>query len=101
MRRALLVYILVSAPPAGTGQQFGDFTYSSDGSVITITGYTGPGGAVSLPAIINGLPVTTIGNSAFFSKTGLTSVTIPDSISSIGSYAFSACTNLTSVTIPG
>ncbi len=27
-------------------QSFGDFTYSSDGAAITITGYTGAGGAV-------------------------------------------------------
>ena len=43
---------------------------------------------------------TTIGNHAFFDCSGLTSVTIPNSVTSIGSYAFSRCTGLTSVTIP-
>ena len=60
---ALLGCILLSTPLAATAQQFGDFTYSSDGSAITITGYTGPGGAVTIPATIVGLPVTTIGDS--------------------------------------
>ena len=58
---ALLGFILLSTPRAATAQQFGDFTYTSDGSAITITGYTGPGGAVTIPATIIGLPVTRIG----------------------------------------
>ena len=33
--------------------------------MITITGYTGSGGDVILPDTINGLPVTSIGASAF------------------------------------
>ena len=44
--------------------------------------------------------VTSIGDSAFRYCTGLTSVTIPNSVTSIGSYAFSECTGLTSMTIP-
>ena len=43
---------------------------------------------------------TTIGSSAFDSCTGLTSVTIPDSVTSIGEGAFYNCRGLTSVTIP-
>ncbi|MBQ9591699.1 MAG: leucine-rich repeat domain-containing protein, partial [Paludibacteraceae bacterium] len=44
--------------------------------------------------------VTSIGGSAFYGCTGLTSVTIPNSVTSIEKYAFSGCTGLTSVTIP-
>lgn len=35
-----------------------------------------------------------------FSDSGLTSVTIPDSVTSIGNYVFGGCSGLTSVTIP-
>ena len=35
--------------------------------------------------------VTTIGDNAFNWCTGLTSVTIPNSVTSIGSHAFSSC----------
>ncbi len=44
--------------------------------------------------------VTAIGDYAFVSCSGLTSVTIPDSVTSIGECAFSNCSSLTSVTIP-
>ena len=42
----------------------------------------------------------TIGDSAFKNCSGLTNVTIPDSVTSIGRGAFSGCSSLTSVTIP-
>jgi YD repeat-containing protein len=76
------------------------FNYTTNNGTITITGYTGPDGAVSIPSTLNGLPVTSIGYAAFASRTSLTSVTIPNSVSSIGSQAFAECTSLTSVTIP-
>ncbi len=44
--------------------------------------------------------VTSIGHSAFYYCTSLTSITIPNSVTSIGNYAFNGCTGLTSVTIP-
>ena len=37
---------------------------------------------------------------AFYDCSGLTSVSIPNSVTSIGNYAFDGCSSLTSVTIP-
>ena len=47
-----------------------------------------------------GTNCTSIGDSAFYGCSSLTSVTIPQGVTSIGSYAFSGCNSLTSVTIP-
>jgi hypothetical protein len=70
------------------------------GNTITITQYTGPGGAVAIPAYINGLAVTSIGTNAFVNCTSLTSLTIPNGITDIESGAFSSCTGLTNIVIP-
>ncbi|MBR6062316.1 MAG: leucine-rich repeat domain-containing protein, partial [Spirochaetales bacterium] len=44
--------------------------------------------------------LTSVGSSAFYNCTGLTRITIPDSVTSIGSGAFSYCSSLTSIEIP-
>jgi hypothetical protein len=74
-----LLLFLLSARAANAGQS-GDFTYSTDGTNVTITGYTGSGGVVTIPQTISNLPVTSIGFEAFGNVTNLTRVTIPDSV---------------------
>lgn len=80
------------------------FTYTATNGAVTILGYSGPGGNVTIPGAIDGLPVTALGNSAFSSpplpSTLLTGVTIPDTITSIGDMAFYQSTSLTNIAIP-
>jgi len=83
-----------------TAYQTANLGYSINTDQVTITGYTGSGGALVIPSTIGGLPVTGIGNAAFQSNTSLTSVVIPSSVTSIGAAAFSGCTGLTGMTIP-
>lgn len=77
-----------------------DFTFITNNGAITITGYTGSGGVVAVPASINGLPVTTIGTDAFYDVTRLTGITLPSSLVTIEAYAFSYCTSLSSLDVP-
>ena len=62
-----------------------------------LTAYHGAGGDVVIP---DNLGIMAIGDWVFYNFTGLTSVTIPNSVISIGDYAFAGCRGLTSITIP-
>ena len=54
---------------------------------------------MAIPSKITGLPVISIGDEAFRDCTGLTSVTIPNSVTTIGDSAFRDCYDLTGVAI--
>ena len=77
-----------------------NFNYTNIGGTVTITRYIGPGGTAVIPSTIEGLPVTGIGDLAFFSQIGVTNVTIPDSVTFIGISAFYGCSSLQAVIIP-
>jgi hypothetical protein len=102
MKRTLLFLfgLLVLAAPSALQAQDYEYETNADGLSVTIVNYTGPGGDVTIPGVIAGLPVTSIGEKSF-EGADLTSVTIPDSVTSIGIWAFYSCSSLTSVTIPG
>jgi hypothetical protein len=66
---------------------------------VEIMYYVGNGGNVVIPSTICGCPVTSIQEWAFYDCAGLTSITIPQSVSSIGYGAFGYCNSLTRITI--
>ena len=102
-------WLLLLALPGEVQAQ--DFTYTNTNGTITITGYIGPGGDVVIPSSIGGVPVTSIGDSAFSfvnngnssssitSLSNMTNVTIPDSVTNLGEAAFTACPNLANFSI--
>lgn len=84
-----------------TTQTYGNFTYRESLERLILLSYDGEdSGSVEIPSEINGIAVTHIGLSAFRYFSGLTSITIPDSVTSIGSFAFNGCSGLASLSIP-
>ncbi|HTB63888.1 MAG TPA: leucine-rich repeat protein [Opitutales bacterium] len=98
-----LIFLMAFAFAILSSQVQAQFNYTTNNGNITITGYTGPNGAVTIPStiLVNGvnLPVTSIGAGAFESHVSLISVTIPNSVTTIGNFAFAACFELSSVSI--
>ncbi len=78
------------------------YSYSSDGKSATITGTKRNMTVMRIPTLINGLPVTAIGESAFedTSAEDISSIVIPDTVASVGKNAFKNCTGV-SIVIEG
>ena len=78
----------------------GDYTYAllEDGSA-EIVKYNGSALVLVIPAELDGHAVSSIGDKAFIFA-GLTSITLPDSLTTLDDYAFSDCSSLTAVSIP-
>ena len=81
--------------------------YNRSGTNATVTyqttSYNSYSGDVAVPneVVYNETTyvVTSIGNNAFLNCSGLTSITIPNSVISIGTYAFSECSSLKNVVL--
>ena len=81
----------------------GGVVYTVDGDHAYVSGNSGVGdtvvvlGTVTIDSVE--YSVTEIGNQAFYNKTNIVSVTLPDGIVSIGSNAFESCSNLISINL--
>lgn len=94
-----LGWLLLAALPANAGQD-GAFTYTVTNGSVTITAFTGVGGEWVIPSTIEGLPVTAIGDRAFWYQMRIRGLTIPEGVTSIGNFAFSYCPSLTNLVVP-
>lgn len=100
----LTVYVSAGTRANATGQYTEELSFefpciTNSDSTLTITGYNGLGGAVTIPPSINGQMVEGIGSLAFSQIKSITSVTIPDGVATIGTNAFASCVNLTNATM--
>ena len=108
MRNLILsALLLASAFQTALGEQSGDWTYYVSNNQATITGYTGAGGAVTIPSVVNGFPVTAFGTDwvpyVFLGEVNysVTSLIIPESVKYIGYRAVGNALGLRSVIIYG
>ena len=111
MNKLMMTVVCVAIAFAGSAwanvQKVGNYTYTYD--LAEYNGTTGacitkvepkPSGELALPSELGTYPVRHIGREALANCTGLTSVTLPNSLYMIGAYSFSNCTSLASITIP-
>lgn len=89
-----------SAEEDGETLTHGYFEYTVEEGDVCITAYTGDGGDVSIPNMINDMSVVAIGDEAFWYQDNLTAIDLPDYLEYIGARAFQGCSLLDSVTIP-
>jgi len=90
-------------PEGAVIETWGDYWYFEQNGKVIIAStakYKKVGGNVTIPAQINGKPVTGILERVFSNCYKLTGVTIPASVTSIGEMAFYECWSLTDITIP-
>lgn len=71
----------------------------TDGTLI-ITHYNGNAANLTVPTAVNGRSVSEIGAEAFYERTSIQSITLPDTLTKIGAYAFYKCVSLTEITLP-
>ena len=101
----VLLSMCMLVPAAAAAETADGLVYEEVNEEITITGYTGAGGEVVIPAEIDNKPVTKIADMAFMASsvpaaTNITKITIPDSVTTIGAGVFFGCSNLQEVVFP-
>lgn len=92
-------YISAKLPIYASAETYDIYTYEISNGKAIITRCNGYG-SVTIPNMIRGYYVTSIGDGAFSNCSGLTSVSIPNSVTNIGNSAFLLCSNLTKVAVP-
>lgn len=108
IRHALmLLVLLLGLPSLGYAKSFEqdgvEYSVVDDATgrkCVEVAGLSGASQVVVIPRSVRNYEVIAIGKFAFYGCSGLTSLTIPNSVTSIGYYAFSGCSGLTSIEIP-
>jgi hypothetical protein len=91
---------LFCVPISVKADQWEEWTYTSDGTNVTITGYTGGNYDEVVPDVISNQPVRNIGANAFNNNYYFKSIYLGTNLTSIGDNAFLSCTNLASINTP-
>ena len=96
----IMIFAITASTVSATAETEGDWEYSVSDQEVCITKYTGYENDVVIPSQLGGLPVTSIGDSAFKKCDRIVSVVIPDGVKTIGHFAFEECASLINITIP-
>ncbi len=77
-------------------QDFNGLEFEAEDGKITVVAYEGTAAELTIPSEIDGLPVTAIGDNAFYTST-IEKITLPNSITHIGKNAFGLCESLSEI----
>lgn len=115
---ALLLVVSLTSCISGDPDAIGEYTPEVDyiateqgtfyfeeaeGETAILTRYVGKAtkdDRVVVPATFNDRTVTVIGEKAFYGKTSMVEIVLPDTIQEIGKYAFARCSELTEIRLP-
>ena len=92
--------IIAFASSEYTEGTYDRLTYKNYGDYIEISDCYKSVETIEIPSDIDGIPITSIGENAFYECKYLTSINIPDSVKNIGDFAFTYCKSLKSINIP-
>lgn len=90
----------ICAAAAENTSTYGELKYTLTSDRAIITSCEKSAVSVTIPEEIEGKPVLQIAENAFYSRTELTDVTIPDTVRALGSRAFYGCSKLNHVQLP-
>ena len=97
----LLLFTAFPAPLLPVNAETTDgFYYDVNNGEATITDYIGSATELVVPSVLDGYPVTKIGEFAFSYCELVKSITIPEGVTTIGADAFTFCQSLFSITLP-
>lgn len=98
---AIAVIAASAANTEKTNDASKDFKFTENNKLggVEITKYTGAKIKVNIPSELDGKPVVSIGDSAFFKCKKITDIFVPDSVSVIDIRAFSGCVGLKKITL--
>lgn len=96
----MLIAIFTIAPISANAETVGDFEYKVlDDGTVEISNYSGSAEELTIPEVLDGYTVSSIGSMAFINCTSLTDITIGDNITTIKMLAFYNCSNLNTINI--
>ena len=96
---ALLLALLLAA--GGFAKSSGVFTFARrDDGNLSITGWTGSGEYIAVPAQIEGVRVAEIGDNAFSDCEAVTRIVLPEGVERLGDGAFADCYSLEEIRVP-
>lgn len=80
--------------------QNGQLVYNKQKNYVEVLSYAGEDTVISIPDMIENLPVEKIQKKAFLSNKKIREIILPDSLSEIGDWAFTYCDQLRKVVFP-